>query len=196
MPRPPTDSRIRIVHAALRLFADRGYDGTSIKDVLRESSCTRGALYYYFSSKEELGYAVIDEELRLLTEQVVAPYMQDDEPLTDRLLRILDALPITIKLESGHHLLTGLVLRMAYGHEGFRRRLLARERAQARQFEETVRKAIADGELAESVDPSQLTHFAIIVSHGLQTARLLGQEQVMPEKARNWIREYLNWLGT
>ena len=194
MPRSPSDARIRILHAALRLFGSRGYYHTSIADILKESGCTRGALYYHFSSKEELGYAVIDEELRLLTEQTVAPYFQADEPLTDRLLRILDALPVAIKLESGHSVVTGLVVHMATVHEGFRQRLLAREQAQAEGFEQMVRRAIADGELAESVDPSQLTHFAVIVSHGLQMARLLGQEQVMPKKARRWLKKYLNSL--
>ncbi len=188
------DPKKTLVQAALRLFATRGYYHTSIADIVRESGCTRGALYYYFSSKEDLGYAVLDEELRLVAEQVVGLYLQSDEPLIDRLLRIFDALPITIKLESGHFVHTGLVPRMAGGHEGFRQRLLVREREQAEEFEQMVRKAIADGELAESVDPSQLTHFAIILSHGLQTARLLGQEQLMPEHAKGWIRDYLNSL--
>jgi AcrR family transcriptional regulator len=194
MPRSPSDAKTRILHAALRLFSTRGYYHTSIEDIVKESGRTKGALYYHFSSKEELGYAVIDEELRLLTQQTVAPYFQADEPLTDRLLKVLDALPVTIKLASGQSVQTGLVVRMATVHEGFRQRLLAREQAQADAFAQMVRRAVADGELAESVDPSQLTHFAVIVSHGLQMARLLGQEQVMPKKAGDWLKQYLNSL--
>ncbi|NIV32153.1 MAG: TetR family transcriptional regulator [Anaerolineae bacterium] len=194
MPRPPSDAKIRIVHAALRLFATRGYYHTSIADILRESGCTRGTLYYYFSSKEELGYAVIDEELRLVVEQGAVSHLRGNEPFVDRLLRAFDDLPSTLKLESGHSVISGLVPRVAAVHEGFRQHLLAREQAIAEEFQEMVRTAIADGELAESVDPDELTHFTAIVTYGIQMARLLGQEQVMPEGAGRWLKEYLNSL--
>jgi AcrR family transcriptional regulator len=44
----------QILCAALKLFADRGLDGTSIRDIARESGYTNPALYKHFSGKEEL----------------------------------------------------------------------------------------------------------------------------------------------
>jgi AcrR family transcriptional regulator len=44
----------QILRAAMKLFADRGLDGTSIRDIARESGYTNPALYKHFGGKEEL----------------------------------------------------------------------------------------------------------------------------------------------
>src|SRR5262245_58019475 len=47
-------ARRQILCAAMKLFADRGLDGTSIRDIARESGYTNPALYKHFAGKEEL----------------------------------------------------------------------------------------------------------------------------------------------
>jgi len=46
--------RDRIVAAAVRVFSDKGFHSSTISDVCRESGLSVGAIYTYFSSKEEL----------------------------------------------------------------------------------------------------------------------------------------------
>jgi AcrR family transcriptional regulator len=48
------DLREDILEAATRLFAEQGYPKTSIRQVVEACGCTKPALYYYFSNKEEL----------------------------------------------------------------------------------------------------------------------------------------------
>jgi AcrR family transcriptional regulator len=48
--------RHRILKAAAACFNDKGYSGTSLKDVARHLGLTDAALYYYVSNKEELVY--------------------------------------------------------------------------------------------------------------------------------------------
>ncbi len=194
MPRSTSDARIRILHAALRLFASRGYYHTSITDILEETGCTRGTLYYYFSSKEELGYAVIDESIRLLVEQGAHSHIRTKEHPIDRLLEVLDDLPSTLKLESGHYVRTGIAAGMACVHEGFRQRLATRAAPLLKEFEPMIAKGVADGQIADSVDPRQLAHFVLVVGYGLQIASELGQDQFLPADAKGWIRDYLNSL--
>jgi AcrR family transcriptional regulator len=43
-----------VLDAATRLFAERGYAGTSVREVAEAAGCTKPALYYYYPSKEEL----------------------------------------------------------------------------------------------------------------------------------------------
>jgi AcrR family transcriptional regulator len=50
----------KIIAVARKLFATRGYDGTSIEAVLEESQVSRGALYYHFKNKEALFAAVLE----------------------------------------------------------------------------------------------------------------------------------------
>jgi AcrR family transcriptional regulator len=188
------DARKCLVHTALRLFASRGYYHTSIADILRDSGCKRGTLYHYFSSKEELGYAVIDEWVRLLVEQGAHSHIRSKEHPIDRLLKVFGDLPSTLKLESGHSVQTGIATGMAAVHEGFRQRLATRAVPLFREFEPMIAKGIADGQIADSVDPRQFPHFVMVVGYGLHMARQLGQEQLMPEDAKGWIKDHLNSL--
>lgn len=50
----------KIIAAARRLFATRGYAGTSTEAILEESQVSRGALYYHFENKEMLFAAVLE----------------------------------------------------------------------------------------------------------------------------------------
>jgi TetR/AcrR family transcriptional repressor of nem operon len=188
------DTRKRLVETALKLFASRGYYHTSIADILRESECKRGVLYYYFSSKEELGYAAIDESFRLFAEQGAASRLRTNEHPIDRLLKVLDDLPSSIKLETTGFLTAGVGGRMASVHDGFRRNVQGHLGMLTNRLLEVLRKGVADGQIADSVDPRQLAHVFMIVSQGSQFAELLGQPKVMWEDARLWLKEYLNSL--
>ncbi|TYK45837.1 TetR/AcrR family transcriptional regulator [Actinomadura decatromicini] len=48
----------RILAAALRLFAERGFDGTSVQGIVDAAEVTKGALYHYFDSKHDLLYEI------------------------------------------------------------------------------------------------------------------------------------------
>ena len=71
MPRVSDDHlaarRQQIVSAALRCFARDGFHATSVRDVVRESGLSAGAVYSYFPSKEELVAAAVEPILDQLT---------------------------------------------------------------------------------------------------------------------------------
>ncbi|SHJ69573.1 TetR/AcrR family transcriptional regulator [Propionispora hippei] len=48
-----------IIHVALRLFLQRGYKYVSLVDVAAEAGITKGGIYHYFSSKEDLLYTAV-----------------------------------------------------------------------------------------------------------------------------------------
>jgi AcrR family transcriptional regulator len=52
--------RARIVESALRVFAEKGYHGATIGDVVRDSGLSVGAIYTYFRGKDELFLATCD----------------------------------------------------------------------------------------------------------------------------------------
>jgi AcrR family transcriptional regulator len=191
---PRQDSRTRLVQTALRLFASRGYHNTSIADILRESGCTRGVLYYYFSSKEELGYAVIDEGLRLAVAQGTGAYLQTNEHPIDRLSKALDALPNDVKLGAAVVPTTDLSIRMASVHEGFRKRLEGWLEPTVDKVEQVVHRGIADGQIADSEDPRQLAHVLVTMGVGIQHMSLLWHREVISQNARRWMKDYLNSL--
>jgi AcrR family transcriptional regulator len=54
-------TRAHLMEVATRLFAARGYDGTSIEAVLAESGVSRGSLYHHFPGKDALFLAVLED---------------------------------------------------------------------------------------------------------------------------------------
>src|SRR6266511_2178056 len=70
-------TRDQILDAASRLIYLRGYHCTSLDDVLRESGVGKGNFYYYFRSKEDLGYAIIDRLMRGSGERTLQPVFAD-----------------------------------------------------------------------------------------------------------------------
>ena len=60
-----------IIEVASRLIHLRGYNHTSLADLLKESGVGKGNFYYYFKSKEELGYAIIESNLKSFSDHVM-----------------------------------------------------------------------------------------------------------------------------
>jgi len=52
-------TRQRILDAGRELFVERGYAGTSVRDIADRLGMTKGSLYYHFTAKEELLYALM-----------------------------------------------------------------------------------------------------------------------------------------
>lgn len=65
-----TELRGRILSCATALFADRGFAGTSTREVVEAAGCTKPALYYHFGSKEGLFLECIRTQTDLFTEIV------------------------------------------------------------------------------------------------------------------------------
>ena len=54
-------TRAQLIAIAMPMFAERGYEDTSVEAVLREAGVSRGSLYHHFPSKEALFEAVAEE---------------------------------------------------------------------------------------------------------------------------------------
>ncbi len=52
--------RLDIVNAALRVFCKKGYDGTTINDIVKKAKCSHGLFYHYFSNKKAIFNAVME----------------------------------------------------------------------------------------------------------------------------------------
>jgi len=70
------EARLRILEAARKLFSIRGFDGTSVREIARESEVNLSAINYHFKSKESLYWALMlemhrntHEHMRVLADQ-------------------------------------------------------------------------------------------------------------------------------
>jgi TetR/AcrR family transcriptional repressor of nem operon len=60
VPKDGTATRKRILQTAERLMIERGYNATSLDQVIAESSSSKGAFFHHFSSKSDLGRQVVE----------------------------------------------------------------------------------------------------------------------------------------
>ena len=56
----PEETVRLILDVATRLFAEKGYDRTSLQDIINETKLSKGAIYHHFSSKEDILEAIFD----------------------------------------------------------------------------------------------------------------------------------------
>jgi AcrR family transcriptional regulator len=72
MTRPSEITRDRIIKAAERLFAERGYDDTSVRAIVAKARVNQAAINYHFSGKDGLYREVLRAGFHALTEQQIA----------------------------------------------------------------------------------------------------------------------------
>ena len=82
---PRSDNRLpQILDAAARLLRTQGFQGTSVRDIVRDVDMLPGSLYYHFATKEELLAEVYAEGVRRISARVRAAI----EPLADPWARL------------------------------------------------------------------------------------------------------------
>lgn len=75
-------TRLNILQKAFELIYTKSYQTTSIDDILAMTQVTKGAFYYHFKSKDEMGIAIINELLKpTLTSSFIEPLQNEKNPL-------------------------------------------------------------------------------------------------------------------
>lgn len=76
----PEETVGRILDVAMRLFAEKGFEHTTIQDIVDNLNVTKGAVYHHFKSKEDILDAAIERESAPLMKELVA--IRDDPRMT------------------------------------------------------------------------------------------------------------------
>ncbi|MBV1886675.1 MAG: TetR/AcrR family transcriptional regulator [Parvibaculaceae bacterium] len=86
----PTDMRSRLLSVALKLFARRGFDGTSTREIVSEAGANQGHIPYYFGTKEKLWQEAVNIAFeRLNTAMDPEALSLDTLPSTDSLAHLI-----------------------------------------------------------------------------------------------------------
>jgi AcrR family transcriptional regulator len=64
------DTRARIQQVALELFAEQGYDKTSLREIAERLDVTKAALYYHFKSKEDIVRSLVEDYIGQIDELI------------------------------------------------------------------------------------------------------------------------------
>jgi len=75
-------TRLTILQKAFELIYVKGYQTTSIDDILATTKVTKGAFYYHFKNKDEMGLAIINEILKpTMSSAFTAPFETPADPI-------------------------------------------------------------------------------------------------------------------
>jgi AcrR family transcriptional regulator len=129
----------RLLAEATRLFAERGYDRTSVQEIVEAAGVTKGALYHYFGSKDDLLHEIYGRVLRLQTERLDAIAARP----TDVRERLADAAADVVVTSIENLDDTKIFFRSMHQLSPEKQKAV---RAERRRYHETFRSLIEEGQ--------------------------------------------------
>ena len=103
----------KIFETSMKLFAEKGYDATSIEEITATVGVAKGTLYYHFSSKEEIINFLIEEGMKLLKNSIAIKTAGKENCLEKLKAITLIQIKIMVKYEN----LISIVLSQMWGNE-------------------------------------------------------------------------------
>jgi len=153
--RPPYDLD-DIVDIAVRVFLERGYDGTSMEDLARAAGITKSSFYYHVSGKEELLEHGVSRALDALFGALDEPGALEGRAV-ERLRHILRRMAMIV----AERLPEVALLVRANGNTETEKRALERRREFDRAITRLMRQAIRDGDVRANAEPGLATRLML-----------------------------------
>lgn len=153
---PPENREEQLLAIARRLFAQQGFNSTSLRDIAEAAKITKAALYYYFPDKDDLYERVVIESLQNLLTTVSAEVAQAKTP-AERVRAFMLSSADFLDNERDHWLAAAHAFREAGQTE---RRGVALQLRDS--YEKLLRTCIADGVASGNfcdVDPAMTGRF-------------------------------------
>jgi TetR/AcrR family transcriptional regulator, transcriptional repressor for nem operon len=194
--RNPERTRQLLLRAAFREVYRTGFQSAGLDTILASTGVTKGALYHHFGSKEELGYAVIEE--------IVAGFSRDrwvlplersksDDPI-DALIRIVRAIPIQPKDIKGGCPLVNLAQEMSSLDEQFRRRLETIFNGWREGIAAALRRGQSEGSVRRDLVAEETADFLIAMVEGYEVLAKVSQDVKVWKVGMKNIAGWLNSL--
>lgn len=180
-----TTRRKLIGHATLLIY-EKGYNSTSVQDVINAVGLKKGSFYFHFASKEELGYAVIENASTQILERMNAVIKQDDLTPREKLEAMLEEVQVIVEDADCARgcILGNLTLELSHQHEGFRKKLAEVFSDWSSQFEVVLTDMKLSGDLPEDFDCPTYADFII---SALEGGIMLSKVTLDPSPMRNAI---------
>jgi AcrR family transcriptional regulator len=181
-PAPPTRPRLRdkydrkqqqVVRDAARVFAEHGYDQTTIQDLADAIGLAAGGIYHYVGSKEQLLLRICEQIMDPLLER--AREMLDADAPPAEQLRSLVRLWVSHAVEHRDHLLVFQQERHVIEHGDQWREVRASRKRFERLLEDVIQRVHETGQLALADDRLAVSALLGMVNHTVQWYRPRGR---------------------
>lgn len=178
-----------IFRAAAKLFAEKGYNGVSMREISLQSRVTKPTIYYYFGNKEGIYKTLIKEALAYDTEDL-KQIADLNIPVKQKLVELMKR---RFQLSLRHPELTKFMLEVFnhYGNlpflDGFKKEV----ESHAKIFIDMIQNGIDSGEFGASARPELVAHvIGGVLMHFLMD-QLNNREQILSDQLAEDIIELL-----
>jgi AcrR family transcriptional regulator len=189
--RDPQRTRERLLQAGFREVYRSGFQSASIDAILADTNVTKGALYYHFDSKEDLGHAIVEEIVaKLPQDNWLRPLQRGKNPI-DALIGIVQATSVRPQDVNGGCPLVNLAQEMSPLDEQFRKRLETIFNAWQEGIATALRRGQSQGTVRRDLVPEETAGFLIAMYEGYVLLAKNAQD------AKVWnvgIRNIVGWL--
>ncbi len=178
--------RDKILRSAENLFSHKGYHETSMDDIVRESGLSKGAIYGYFESKQDLFLALSERRVASIMDTIQSGFSPNDSALK--------------KLEKAGEFHFNYIeqsieiCRMslecwveAPRIASLQKRLDNRYEKAHRFIAEIIKEGIQKGEFRKDIDPDAVSSFLLATIDGLLLHRATTNQNINWQKIKNII---------
>jgi TetR/AcrR family transcriptional regulator, transcriptional repressor for nem operon len=192
------ETREKILQAAARLFALKGYHDSKLEEVLDTAQVSKGAFFHQFRDREDLGFAVLDWHMEQRRRQLDAiegefPLATQADPL-QKVFRRLDAIQEMVRRREGRKggcIIGNLSTALSDCHDGFRKRLAECFDEMAQEFQPHLETAARQLRPTRRPDSKELARYIVTVIEGaIMQARTLSDATLLPRQL-GFLKEHL-----
>ncbi|WP_139959481.1 TetR/AcrR family transcriptional regulator [Flavicella sediminum] len=189
-------TRQNILEKAFDIIYTKSYQTTSIDEIIATTKVTKGAFYYHFKTKDEMGIAIINEIVKpTMEEAYIAPLRNVANPIEQIYAMITSLLLETPYLKPAYGCPAGnLIQEMSPWHTEFSKALNELVLEWKTAIENCLQKEIENGTIAKTTNPKQVAQFVISSYWGTRNLAKIATSTNCYRDYLNELKRYLNNL--
>jgi len=195
--RAPEATRRKILEAAFAEFYANGFQGGSLNHIVEVAGTTKGALFHHFDSKQELGYAVMDDVIGpLLLARWLEPLADSTDPVADiqrAFRRYVEA-----DIAAGHWLqgcpLNNMAQEMSPLDEGFHQRINRLYDTWREQYAAALERGMQAGTVRPTIAARNVAAMVVAAQMGIWGSGKSSRSADVMRQATDGACEYLESL--
>ncbi|WP_276484007.1 TetR/AcrR family transcriptional regulator [Paraflavitalea pollutisoli] len=189
-------TRLTILQKSFELIYTKGYQTTSLDDILATTGMTKGAFYYHFKNKDEMGIAIIEELLKPTFETTFMRQLQGEGDAVKLLYDMMYTVLMKndfMRVEYGCPA-ANLSQEMAPWHSEFTRVLNELSEAWKKAIVQCVKNGKKNGSIRADVKPEQVALFMMSGYWGIRNMGKLANSSSVYLVYLKQLKDYLATL--
>jgi len=188
------ETRLHILQTAFGLIYSNGYQTTSVDEIIAKTNVTKGAFYYHFKTKDEMGLAILNELLKpIFSTNFIEPLKRADDAL-ETIYNLIYHLLINdplMTLESGCPA-SNLTQEMAPWNRDFTRTLNELSQNWEQAMIQAIKNSQEKGLINTNADPKEITVFVLSGYWGIRNLGKLETSKSLYLVFLKGLKSYLN----